>query len=93
MGKKNKYYKGIVTGNVVVLEDGNSIPEGTKVIVIPEREIEKKPDFESDPFLTVDEWAPLIINELPGDLAHQHDHYLYGTEKDDGEKVRFYRHS
>ena len=74
-------YKGIVKGDVVVLEKGKSIPEGTKVIVIPDWEMKKKPDFESDPFLTVDEWIPPIISELPGDFAHQHDHYLYGTEK------------
>jgi len=74
-------YKGIVKGDVVVLEERKSISEGTKVIIIPERKMKKKPDFESDPFLIVDEWAPPVITELPGDFAHQHDHYLYGTEK------------
>jgi len=67
-------YKGIVKGDVVVLEKGKSIPEGTKVIVIPDWKMKKKPDFESDPFLTLNEWLPPIITELPGDFAHQHDY-------------------
>jgi len=33
------------------------------------------------PFLQVDKWAPETPEETPTNLAHQHDHYLYGIEK------------
>src|SRR4030065_430716 len=47
----------------------------------PQEKQKIEPNFEADPFLQVDEWAPLTPEDTPGDLAHQHDHFLYGTEK------------
>jgi len=41
----------------------------------------KMPDYEADPFLHVDEWVPDMGENLPEDLAEEHDHYLYGTPK------------
>lgn len=73
-------FRGIVKGNVVVLDDDPQLPDGLRVVVTPENEIEK-PDFDADPFLHVDEWAPVPPDEAPSDLAQQHDHYLYGVEK------------
>jgi hypothetical protein len=56
-----------------------SLPEEMKVVTpVAERE---EPDFDADPFLQVDKWAPETPEETPADLAHQHDHYLYGIEK------------
>ena len=49
-----------------------SVPEELKVA---------QPDFDADPFLQVDKWAPETPEETQTDLAHQHDHYLYGIEK------------
>lgn len=39
----------------------------------------KIPDYEGDPFLYVDEWAPDPGENIPEDMAEEHDHYLYGT--------------
>jgi len=43
----------------------------------------KEPDFDADPFLQVDKWAPEAPEDkdTPRDLAYQHDHYLYGMKK------------
>ncbi|MCR4289349.1 MAG: hypothetical protein NUV86_03700 [Candidatus Scalindua sp.] len=74
-------YRGIVKGNVVILEKHAKIADGMQVVVIPEKEMEKVIDFAADPFLKVDDWLPLSPGNTPRDLAHQHNHYLYGTEK------------
>ncbi len=74
-------YKGIVKGSVVILEENVKPLDGIRVKVIPMEETEIEPDFNADPFLNVDEWAPLLIEDAPRDLAHQHDFYLYGKEK------------
>ena len=72
--------RGTVKGNRVILEEGVTILEGMKAVVMPMSEV-KEPDFDADPFLRVDEWAPEPPEETPTDLAYQHDHYLYGIEK------------
>ena len=73
-------YKGIVKDNVVILEEEAKLSDGMRVIVTPEKK-EKEPNFDADPFLHVDEWTPVCPEDAPRDLARQHDHYLYGTEK------------
>jgi len=75
--------RGVVKDNVVVLEDKAGLVDGMEVIVIPVREVEKQPDFSTDPFLNVDEWAPFPPADAPKDLAQRHDYYLYG-EKSSG---------
>lgn len=74
-------YKGVVKENVVVLEENVKLHEGMHVIVIPVEEAGVKPNFSADPFLDVDEWAPLPPEDAPADLAHRHDFYLYGKKK------------
>ena len=74
-------YKGIVKDNVVILKEGAKLSDGMRVIVTPQEEVETEPNFDADPFLCVDEWAPVCPEDAPRDLAHQHDHYLYGIEK------------
>lgn len=44
------------------------------------KEIKKKPDEVGLRFLEEMEGLP-AANDLPEDLAHQHDHYLYGLPK------------
>jgi hypothetical protein len=72
--------QGTVKGKKVIFEEGVTMPEGMKVVVMPVSEV-KEPDFDADPFLRVDEWTPEPPEEAPTDLAYQHDHYLYGIEK------------
>lgn len=72
--------RGTIKGNRVIFEEGVSMPEGMKVVIMPMSEV-KEPDFDADPFLRVDDWAPEPPEETPTDLAYQHDYYLYGIEK------------
>ncbi len=37
--------------------------------------------IENDPFLYVEEWVPEAIDNIPEDLASEHDHYLYNLPK------------
>ncbi|MBS1259535.1 MAG: hypothetical protein MAG551_02607 [Candidatus Scalindua arabica] len=74
-------YKGVVKGNVVVLEKDAKIDDGMRVVVIPEKEMGKVIDFDADPFLNIDDWLPSSPDNTPRDLANQHNHYLYGIEK------------
>jgi hypothetical protein len=71
--------KGGIKENKGIHGESFSLPEEMKVVTpMTER---KEPDFDADPFLQVDKWAPETPEETPTDLAHQHDHYLYGVEK------------
>jgi hypothetical protein len=74
-------YRGIVKENIVILEKGVKLNDGIYVVVIPEEKTKKEPEFDADPFLHVDEWAPFPPQDAPEDLAHRHDYYLYGKEK------------
>ena len=74
-------YKGVVKDNVVILEKSTNLHDGTHVIVIPEEELKEKPDFDADPFLNVDAWAPTPPPDAPHDLASKHDFYLYGKQR------------
>jgi hypothetical protein len=82
---KMELARGIIRGNRVILEEGATLPDGMKVVVMSEV---KEPEFDADPFLEVDKWAPEPPDETPTDLAYQHDHYLYGIEKRKEEKRR-----
>lgn len=59
---------------------GNIITEYNKVKKNANNKAQK-PNYEADPFLYVDEWAPDLGENVPEDLAEEHDHYLYGTPK------------
>jgi len=71
--------KGTMKENKGIHGESFSLPGEMKVVTpMTER---KEPDFDADPFLHVDKWAPKTPEETPTDLAHQHDHYLYRVEK------------
>lgn len=74
-------YRGVVRGNTVILEEGARLPEGAPVVVELEKGRSRKPDFSQDPFLYPDKWLPEAPGDVPEDLAHHHDYYLYGAEK------------
>ena len=72
-------YDGTVQNGVIILADGNVLPEGMKVQVAPlalavEPEAAKKPIGEVLYELAV--WAESQPCDLPEDLAINHDHYL-----------------
>jgi hypothetical protein len=67
---------GIVRNGMIVLDQGASLPEGTRVKVIAEpAEVEAKPTL-----LGLRKLAG-IAKDLPEDFAAQHDHYIHGTPK------------
>ncbi|BCV25513.1 MAG TPA: hypothetical protein GXX50_01750 [Firmicutes bacterium] len=74
-------YRGVVRGNVVVLEEKANLPDGMPVLVEVRKANDHKVRSNQDPFLDVDAWAPLPSQDTPTDLARNHDHYLYGCEK------------
>jgi hypothetical protein len=68
--------EGVVQNGTIVLEQGASLPEGTRVKVVAEPSVQ--------PARTVKELLMQFagcITDLPSDLARNHDHYLHGTPK------------
>lgn len=82
-------YEGTVQHGVVVFSQGQCLPEGTPVQIVPQQTLPATPDAkESSDGLTIWEKLREIAKEveslpcdLPEDLALNHDHYLYGTPK------------
>lgn len=64
---------GTVKNGAVLLDEGPTLPEGTRVRVEP-----LMPGAEPDP---VDNLPDLAFSTGIPDLASQHDHYIYGTPK------------
>ena len=62
-------YKGKMKNGVVVLDGGHAPPDGAPVSV---RLL--KPPGRLKPFIG-------IADDLPSDISINHDHYLYGTPK------------
>lgn len=68
-------YRGHIQGNLVVLDDNVSLPDGTVVAVEP---------VEAVRMMTLAERYKDIIGiapDLPPDMAENHDHYIHGTPK------------
>jgi hypothetical protein len=69
-------YTGTVVNGVVVLQDGESLPEGTRVrVVAVDQEVEKEPLGKR-----LLKFARTIPG-LPPDMAENHDHYIHGQPK------------
>ena len=71
--------QGIVQNGVVVLENGCSLPDGTRVEVQlprPATAIQTQPTL-SEVLLR----HAGTVDDLPADMAAQHDHYIHGTPK------------
>jgi hypothetical protein len=67
--------EGTIHNGTVVLENGVAIPDGTRVKVIVPEDAVPPPTFQS-----LLELAG-TVNDLPSDLALNHDHYLHGHPK------------
>ena len=69
-------YEGKVVNGVVVLENGDSLPEGTRVRVLT-----------VEPASTGETLGQRLLKfagtatGLPSDLAENHDHYIHGRPK------------
>ena len=68
--------EGIVQNGTIVLENGVTLPEGTRVKVVAE-----PVEAEAKPTLTGLLKFAGCMPDLPGDFAEQHDHYIHGTPK------------
>jgi len=68
-------YFGHIKDGKVVPDPGVRLPEGTRVRIEP---VEAVPAAD-DPAYRLYELA--TDDSLPPDLAHEHDHYIYGTPK------------
>lgn len=68
--------EGTVKNGVVVLDEPGKLPEGTRVEVVPE-EAQAAGETLRDVLMR---FAGCMQN-LPPDMAEQHDHYIHGTPK------------
>ncbi len=69
-------YHGIIRNGAIVLDDGITLPDGTRVKVVADVEQEEtKPTH-----LGLLKLAGKA-KDLPADFAEQHDHYIHGTPK------------
>jgi hypothetical protein len=71
-------FRGIVKNGVIVLEDGNELPEGTKVRVIVEEAMEWRPDWDGFWQFLREAWSVgLREGEQPApDVSEKVDEYL-----------------
>jgi hypothetical protein len=71
-------YRGHVRNGVVVLANGATLPDGAEVRV----ELVES-GMSQDGVSLYDRYKPFIgiLDNLPEDLAAQHDHYIHGTPR------------
>lgn len=67
---------GTVENGKIALPAGVELPAGTKVRI---ETLEDRPN--QDPLAETLKAFVGVFNDLPGDLARNHDHYLHGTPK------------
>lgn len=67
--------RGTVRDGIIVLDKAIQLPNGTEVEVIVPDEADSKPTL-----LGLLELAG-AVNDLPTDMARNHDHYLHGQPK------------
>lgn len=67
--------RGTVRDGIIILEKAIQLPNGTEVEVIVPDEVGGKPTL-----LGLLELAG-TVNDLPADMAKNHDHYLHGQPK------------
>lgn len=70
-------YRGTIRNGVVELEDANALPDGTVVTVEPVQQ----PAAAARGGRAKLKALAGVIDDLPSDLARNHDHYLHGHPK------------
>jgi hypothetical protein len=70
--------KGRVKNGVVILEEGVSLPENAEVNV---ELVDQHEPGEPPSWADVLKDAIGIVDDLPPDMARNHDHYIHGTPK------------
>ncbi|MGA2229598.1 MAG: hypothetical protein ABSH22_01620 [Tepidisphaeraceae bacterium] len=69
-------YRGRVKNGVIVLDPPAALPEGSEVNVSPKSDPETIPTL-NERFKDVIG----IVDDLPPDMAENHDHYIHGAPK------------
>lgn len=69
---------GTIQNGVVVFDETPALPEGTKVTIRVEQGTKPKEDTLGDRLLDL----AGTIDDLPTDMARNHDHYIHGTPKE-----------
>jgi len=68
-------FQGHIENGVAVFDEPASLPEGMKVRIVPVAQSARK--------TLAERFKNLIgaVDDLPEDMAENHDHYLYGSPK------------
>lgn len=74
-------YRGHVLKGMVVFADSNVPPEGAEVEVSVRAGVPEDTDEEIPTIYERYKSFIGIIDDLPSDMARQHDHYIHGTPK------------
>jgi hypothetical protein len=81
-------YRGRIKNGVVEFEEPVPLPEGTEVNVGPadtlaEDRVAVFPEIEGEIPTLYEQFKDIIgiANDLPEDMAENHDHYIHGTPK------------
>ncbi len=75
---------GKVVNGVIILENGETLPDGTMVRVEPleaDKPAQSADDVAELREMLLSHAGAISDSELPSDLAENLDHYLYGTPK------------
>jgi hypothetical protein len=73
--------EGTFTNGVVVLDDSRGLPEGTRVQVVVPATRPEPADQPRGPTLRGLLQFAGAVDDLPADMADQHDHYIHGTPR------------
>lgn len=68
---------GTVRNGVIVLDEGHTLPEGTRVQLVVAESETASPTTLGQRLLKL----AGTVDDLPPDMAEQHDHYIHGTPK------------
>lgn len=76
-------YLGTVHNGVIVLASGQTLPDGTAVVIAPQTPAAQGDDGQTlgQKLVALADWAETQPCDLPEDLALNHDHYLHGVAK------------
>lgn len=70
-------FEGTVINGNVILDQPNSLPDGTRVEVVAKQPTESGKATVGQRLM----WLVGAIPDLPPDFAKEHDHYIHGTPR------------
>ncbi len=70
-------FEGTVQNGVVILDEKDALPDGTRVEIRPIAQDESNPPRLGQRL----SWLVGSIRDMPADFAAEHDHYIHGTPR------------